>query len=202
MAQQIPHIEIDEDRQVLIVAVPYYPSFIQDLRQRDLHGTWIKEKKHYEFSLALLPEVVACLNRNFPKIEQTPSVALAALLSHLDEEDLLGLYRVLARKYRTGTMRELLVHTFGPFIHIEREIIASKPARRIEIESDDDIRTVEEVIEDPSSNFAEMLRDLETRRPIAAPQSRADRIRQTIQEERESVQERRPEPPNNWRRRR
>ncbi len=199
---QTPHIEIDEDRQVLIVAVPYYPSFIQDLRQRDLHGHWIKEKKHYEFSLALLPEVVACLNRNFPTVEQTSSVALAALLSHLDEEDLLGIYRTLARKYRSGVMRELLIKTFGPFIHIEREIIASKPLRRIEVDDpDDDPRTTEEIIEDPASNFAEMVRDLEAIRPRVAPlPSRAERIRQTIREEQNDDQVIRREPPASWRR--
>ena len=154
----IPHVTIDEDRQILIVAVPYYPSFIQDLKMRGLHGIFIKEKKHYEFGLELLPEVVSCLNHNFSKINQSPSVALSSLLTYLDEEDLLNVYRILARRYKTGVVKLLLDKTFGPFIHIEREIVASKPRRRIEMDEDSSIA---EVIEDPSLAFAEIVRNLE-----------------------------------------
>jgi hypothetical protein len=154
----IPSVMIDEDRQLLIVAVPYYPVFIQDMRARGLRGTFVKEKKCYEFPLASLPEVIACLNHNFPKVNQSPSIALSCLLAYLDDEDLLNVYRILAKKYRTGLMRTLLEKTFGPFIHIEREIIASKPSRRIEL--DDEIMRAEELA-DPSTSFAEVVRDLE-----------------------------------------
>lgn len=194
------HVEIDEDRQLLIVAVPYYPAFIQDLRMQGLRGNFIKERKHYEFSLALLPDVVACLNRHFPKVEQTPSVALASLLSHLDEEDLMSVYRVLAKKYKTGLMRELLTKTFGPFIHIEREIVASRPRRRIEID-DPESPTAEEMIGDPSTAFAEVVRDLSERGQVTVPRNDArDRIRRDIERERPRQEEARrrsqaPAPP-------
>lgn len=158
----IPTVAIDEDKQVLIVTVPYNPTFIQDLRNRGLRGTFNRDKKYYEFQLGLLPEVITCLSHNFPKVLQSQSVALSSLLSHLDAEDLLSVYKTLAKKYKSETlMRSLLDKTFGAYVHIQKEIESNRPVRRIEL--DEEYSKVEEPIGDPSSEFAETVRNLAER---------------------------------------